>query len=440
VTTDDTACGVVVAVGASVGTRAGPVVGSAASASGDSGVPVGSVLGDVVGDVVDDGLVDGLVDVVGDVVVDVVSVGAGDVEEVAVGVRTGVVGVAPGVVMTVVTCSTTVGVVTSATSSLAELAATVTRASTTGALCGVTTPAVVRVVDTATGTVAASAGARLLRKTWMVTALTWSGDALSAVAAVAALSASFAAEETADRTARSTAGVKVACTDSSCRRFMTADREELTALTTICRAELAWVSERPPIGTTIDGGTAGVRPLLELGVGTAGVGADERVADEDGRTEPPLGTSRRPVRVPPTVKLPPGTLGRVLRWVVGVVTGIASTVPGLRSPWVPEGRPASAEPPGMKPSTATAVRVSEETAATAAAGTPERTASDADGVRWWRAREVARPLMSSSRSGAYWTDRCHPVGRGTADWSACSSLGPLLCPAQRWCRQKSCPT
>jgi hypothetical protein len=422
VTTDDTARGVVVTAGASVDTSDGTVVGpvvdplvakaldpdgaaeasgsassvASASACGDSGVPVGcsapvsvltSGLDSLVvplGDAspVGSGLVDALVDGVGDVVVDVVSVGSVDVEGVGVGVSTGVVGVAPGVVMTVVTCSTTVGVVTSATSSLAELAATVTRASTTGALCVVTTPAVVRVVDTATGTVAARAGARLLRKTWVVTALTWSGDALSAVAAVAALSASFAAEETADRTARSTAGVRVACTESSCRGVMTADREELTALTTICRAELACCSERPPIATTIGAGTTGGRSVLEVGVGTAGVVADEPVLEPDGRAEPPPELIRRPVPELRTEKLPPGTLGLVLLGVCGLEKGIASTTPGLRSPCAPEGRPASAEPPGMKPSTATPVRVSEETAATAAAGAPERTASEAVTVRW----------------------------------------------------------
>jgi hypothetical protein len=370
---------------------------ASASAFGDSGVPVGcsvpvsipaSGLGSVVVPVSDEAspvgsvLVDVLVVGVGDVVVDVVSVGSVDVEGVGVGVSTGVVGVAPGVVMTVVTCSTTAGVVTSATSSLAELAATVTSASTTGALCVVTTPAVVRVVDTATGTVAARAGARLLRKTWVVTALTWSGDALSAVAAVAALSASFAAEETADRTARSTAGVRVACTESSCRGFMTADREELTALTTICRAELACCSERPPIATTIGAGTTGGRSVLEVGVGTAGVVADEPVLEPDGRAEPPPELIRRPVPELRTEKLPSGTLGLVLLGVCGLEKGIASTTPGLRSPCAPEGRPASAEPPGMKPSTATPVRVSEETAATAAAGAPERTASEAAAVRW----------------------------------------------------------
>jgi hypothetical protein len=163
---------------------------------------------------------------------------------------------------------------------------------------------------------------------------------------------------------------------------MTADREELTALTTICRAELACCSERPPIATTIGVGTAGGRSVLELGAGTAGVVADERVLDGDGRAEPPLGPSRRSVPELPTEKLPPGTLGVVLRDVCGLAKGIASTAPGLRSPWAPEGRPASAEPPGMKPSTATPVRVSEETAATAAAGAPERTASEAVTVRW----------------------------------------------------------
>jgi hypothetical protein len=271
VVTDETASAfAVVTDSAGAGTVVGPVVppvldpevvahpeapGSSvgsASASGSSGVPVGSSVlvldprlgsvGDVLGDV--------LGEVLGVVLGDVVSVGA-VVDVVGVGVSTGVVAVAPGVVMTVVTCSTTVGVATSATSLLAALAATVTRASTTGALYRLTMPAVARVDETATGTVAARAGARLLRKTWVVTALTSSGEALPAVAAVAALRASFAAEETADRTARSTAGVRRDSTVSSWRGFITADSEELTALTTICRAELAWVSVRSPIATMI---------------------------------------------------------------------------------------------------------------------------------------------------------------------------------------------
>jgi hypothetical protein len=165
-------------------------------------------------------------------------------------------------------------------------------------------------------------------------------------------------------------------------------------LTTICRAELACVSERSPIVTTIGVGAFGVRPVVELVVG-----ADERVRDEDGRAEPPLGPISRWVPEPPTVKLRPGTLGRVLLDAGVVGKGMASTTPGLRSPSVPEGKPASAEPPGMKPSTATPVRVSEDTAATAAAGAPDRTVSEAVAARWWRAaRDVARRLMSSSRS------------------------------------------
>jgi hypothetical protein len=133
-----------------------------------------------------------------------------------------------------------------------------------------------------------------------------------------------------------------------------------------------------------------------LGVGRAGV---VRLLDEDGRLDPVV-VIRRPVLEPPTVKLWPDAPGRVLD-AGAVVKGMASTTPGLRSPWLPGCRPASPDPPGMKPSTATPVSVSEETAATAAAGAPDRIASEAVATRWWRARPVARRLISSSRSGVH---------------------------------------
>jgi hypothetical protein len=374
-------------------------VGSA-SASGVSGVPVGSsvlVVGDVVGLVVGDV-------VSGEVVVDVGGV-VGVVLVVGLGVRTGVVGVAPGVVMTVVTCSTTVGVAASATSSLAALAATVTSASTTGALSEVTTPAEASVVETAAGTVAASAGVRLVRNVWVVTALTSDGVALLAVAAVAALRASVAALDTAVRTARSTAGVRVDCTESSCCLGTTADSVLLTASTTIWRVELASWSDMSPMATTRGGGVTGAGGVVGCVVRLGVVGPVGRVVD-DGR-ELPLG---RCTAVPPfsprsdglTVKPDPGAVprGRVVVLVLGLANGMASTTPGPRSPWSPGCSAPSPALVGMNPSTATPVSVWEEPAATAAAGAPERTAREPVApARAWRAREVGRPLMSSSRSG-----------------------------------------
>jgi hypothetical protein len=308
----------------------GPVVSPSGSASGFgvSGVPVGwsvplvcVIVGDCVVDVV--GVVGvtvpvvgvlGVVVVLGAVVGDVDGVAVTEVdgvgEVVGVGVSTGVVGVAPGVVMTVVTCSTTLAVATSATCVLVVLAATVTRASTTEAEPVVTTPAVASVDDTAAGTVAARAGVRLLRKTWVVTALTSAGLALPALAAVAALRASVAAEETAERTARSTAGVSDACTDSSCCGRITVDSEELTALTTIWRAELASSSERSPTATTSGGGVTG-RP------GTTGetIGPDGAVEREvaelalpDGRCSTPEPLVAPRVVDVPTVNADPGDL------------------------------------------------------------------------------------------------------------------------------------
>ena len=232
----------------------------------------------VVGDVVGVGIVVGLV--------------------VGLGVSTGVVGVAPGVVMTVVTCSTTLAVATSATCSLLVLAATVTRASTTEAGPAATMPAVASVVDTAAGTVAARAGARLLRKTCVVTALTWAGVALPAVAAVAALRASVAAEETAERTARSTAGVRLACTDNSCWGAITADRDELTALTTIWRAELASWSERSPTATTSGGGVTGAPGAVGETTGAEGcAGLEDPLPDGRGSTTRGVLTTALPVEV-----------------------------------------------------------------------------------------------------------------------------------------------
>jgi hypothetical protein len=199
---------------------------------------------------------------------------------------------------------------------------------------------------------------------------------------------------------------------------MTAAREEFTALTTTCRAELASWSGRPPTAMTIGGGLTGPRPGCVRVVGPAGVGAEERAGD-DGRRAVPLvldGGCRR--SVPDRVTVKPARGDDALVDVVGLEKGMASTTPGARSPSTGEPVP-NAEPLGMKPSTATPVSVSEDTAATAAAGTPERMASEAVAeVRWWRALDVARRLMSSSRSGVHGTDRCHPIGLGTASWSA----------------------